>query len=124
MASGPDDKAAELDKEWSSLMARAQAGDRAAYERLLRGCTPLIRRVVRFRGVEYHEIDDIVQDVLMTLHRARQTYDPARSFRLGSYGIVGGYAFQPLWGDGHSTGLYTFALLRRLGQAENTPQPA
>ena len=52
------------------------------------------------------------------------SYDPARSFQLRSYGIVGGYAFQPTWGDGHATGLYTFDLLRRLGGSDGSPQPA
>ena len=60
-------------------MASAQAGDKAAYRRLLRECTPLIRRVVR-RGMQPDRVDDVVQDVLLTIHRARQTYDPARSF--------------------------------------------
>lgn len=61
-------------------MAAAQGGDRAAYERLLRGCSPLIRRVVRYQGVQGDRVDDVVQEVLLTIHRARQTYDPARSF--------------------------------------------
>ncbi len=52
------------------------------------------------------------------------SYDPTRSFTLKSYGIVGGYAFQPVWGDGHSTGLYPFALLRQLGQPETEAQTA
>jgi len=30
---------------------------------------------------------------------------------------VGGYALQPVWGDGHNTGLYTYEYLRRLGAA-------
>lgn len=80
MAGGPDDKAARLDAEWSALMAAAQMGDRRAYERLLRGCTPLIRRVVRHQGVQTDRADDVIQEVLLTIHRARQTYDPARSF--------------------------------------------
>ncbi len=42
------------------------------------------------------------------------TYDPERSFRLQGWAIVGGYAVQPTWGDGHSTGLYTFDYLRRI----------
>ena len=37
------------------------------------------------------------------------------SFELRSWAMVGGYSFQPAWGDGHSTGLYTFPYLRRLG---------
>lgn len=68
-----------LDASWSVLMAAAQAGDKAAYGRLLRECTPLIRRVVH-RCMQPDRVDDVVQDVLLTIHRARQTYDPTRSF--------------------------------------------
>ena len=75
-----DAGAAALDAEWSALMAQAQGGDRVAYARVLRECTPLIRRVVRHRGVHADRLDDVVQDVLMTVHRARQTFDPTRSF--------------------------------------------
>lgn len=74
-SAGPD----PIDVAWSGLMAAAQAGDRVAYARLLRECTPLIRRVVR-RGLAPDRVDDVVQDVLLTIHRARHTYDPARSF--------------------------------------------
>ncbi|MEO7318458.1 MAG: gamma-butyrobetaine hydroxylase-like domain-containing protein, partial [Chthoniobacteraceae bacterium] len=31
------------------------------------------------------------------------------------------YALQPTWGDGHGTGLYSFAFLRRLGAAAVQP---
>jgi RNA polymerase sigma-70 factor (ECF subfamily) len=51
-----------------------------AYEKLLRECIPVIQRVARRQGVQADAIDDVVQDVLLTLHRARQTYDPARPF--------------------------------------------
>ncbi len=80
MAGGVEDKAARLDAQWSAMMVAVQAGDRTAYERLLRDCTPLIRRVVRHRGVGADRVDDVIQDVLVTIHRARPTYDPARSF--------------------------------------------
>jgi RNA polymerase sigma-70 factor (ECF subfamily) len=65
---------------WPELMAAAQAGDRRSYEKLLRDCVPHLRRVVRRTGVKPDSVDDVVQDVLMTVHRARQTYDPGRSF--------------------------------------------
>ena len=71
--------AGSQDSLWSTLMAAAQAGDKAAYARLLHDCTPLIRRVVR-RGMRPDRVDDAVQDVLLTIHRARHTYDPTRSF--------------------------------------------
>jgi RNA polymerase sigma-70 factor (ECF subfamily) len=64
----------------AAWMAAAQAGDGAAYERLLRDCVPLIKTVARRQGVVGDRVDDVVQDVLLTIHRARQTYDPARSF--------------------------------------------
>lgn len=33
--------------------------------------------------------------------------------------LVGGYAIGARWGNGHSTGMYTFELLRRLGEAHS-----
>ena len=61
-------------------MAAAQRGDRAAYESLLRDCVPFIAGVARRRGVPADRCDDVVQETLLTIHRARATYDPRRSF--------------------------------------------
>lgn len=38
----------------------------------------------------------------------------AASNRLVKLNTVGGYAINPVWGDGHSTGIYSFEYLRRL----------
>jgi RNA polymerase sigma factor (sigma-70 family) len=70
----------ETDRQWAALMVAAQAGDRAAYETLLRDCIPFIKRVARGQRVRPDCIDDVVQETLLTVHRARQTYDPNRSF--------------------------------------------
>jgi DUF971 family protein len=40
-----------------------------------------------------------------------------RSLQLVGFDLVGGYALQPRWADGHNTGIYSFTYLRRLGQA-------
>ncbi|MDQ2802383.1 MAG: sigma-70 family RNA polymerase sigma factor [Pseudomonadota bacterium] len=61
-------------------MAAAQGGDAAAYREVLRASIPLAASVARRRGVAAHQVDDVVQDVLLTVHRARATYDPARPF--------------------------------------------
>jgi RNA polymerase sigma-70 factor (ECF subfamily) len=61
-------------------MAAAQTGDQAAYEAVLRDSVGVIESVARRQGVPADRIDDVVQDALLTVHRARQTYDPARSF--------------------------------------------
>ena len=71
---------AGADRRRSALMAAAQAGDGVAYQALLRDCIPVIKSIARRRGVVADRIDDVVQDVLLTIHRARQTYDPSRSF--------------------------------------------
>jgi RNA polymerase sigma factor (sigma-70 family) len=69
-----------LDQRLTAALAKAQGGDRQAYETVLRDSVPLIRRVARNRGAPADFIDDVVQDVLITLHGARQTFDPSRSF--------------------------------------------
>jgi DUF971 family protein len=55
-------------------------------------------------------------DVLGHIARPSVTYTP-QSFELSGWQLVGGYALQPRWADGHSTGLYSFQYLRRLAAA-------
>lgn len=64
------------------LMGRAQGGDEAAYLRLLREISPIIRNVVRRKigSSQYADVEDVVQDVLVSVHAVRATYDPSRSF--------------------------------------------
>jgi RNA polymerase sigma-70 factor (ECF subfamily) len=63
-------------------MACAQRGDSDAYVTLLRSITPRIRQLVRRRRAFLGEsdVEDIVQDVLLSIHTVRATYDPARPF--------------------------------------------
>jgi RNA polymerase sigma factor (sigma-70 family) len=68
------------DRRRAAWMRAAQDGDRAAYEALLRNCVPLIRAVVRGQGVAAANLEDVVQEVLLTVHRVRHTYDSARPF--------------------------------------------
>ncbi|MGQ0682297.1 sigma-70 family RNA polymerase sigma factor [Bradyrhizobium sp.] len=68
------------DVDWSILMARAQEGDRAAYHRLLQEITPYLRSLAVRRHRDRRDVEDSVQDVLLTIHSIRHTYDPARPF--------------------------------------------
>ena len=61
-------------------MRAAQGGDPGAYERLLREVTPIIRALARRVCSERRDLEEIVQDTLLTVHRVRHTYDPARPF--------------------------------------------
>lgn len=79
-AASSESAAAALDRRWAQLMTAAQAGDRAAYDRLLRESAHFIQRVAARQGVPADRVDDVVQDTLTTLHRVRATYDPSRSF--------------------------------------------
>jgi RNA polymerase sigma-70 factor (ECF subfamily) len=59
-------------------MAAAQAGDGVAYARLLRAIVPFLRTVIRRQHVPGDQVDDIVQDTLLSIHRVRHTYDTSR----------------------------------------------
>jgi RNA polymerase sigma-70 factor (ECF subfamily) len=70
------------DRHFAELMQAAQAGDGRAYVQFLEEIAPKIRRIVRghwnFLGCD--EAEDIVQEVLLSLHAVRSTYDPQRPF--------------------------------------------
>jgi DUF971 family protein len=54
-------------------------------------------------------------DVLGNIIRPSVSYSD-NSFELRGFQIVGGYAVQPRWADGHETGIYSFQYLRRIAQ--------
>lgn len=70
------------EERFAALMRAAQAGDADAYVRLLEDITPRLRRIVRHRRqfLAIEDVEDLVQDVLLSLHAARATYDPRRPF--------------------------------------------
>ena len=61
------------------LMVMSQRGDRAAYATLLSECQSWLTRYYARRIVP-HQLDDLVQDTLLSLHRKLASYDPARPF--------------------------------------------
>jgi len=70
------------DRRLATLMQAAQDGDRVAYAGLLRELVPLLQRLVRGRlhFLQPTDREDLVQDILLSLHAARATYDPSRPF--------------------------------------------
>ena len=71
-----------------ALMRAVQAGELRAYEALVRQVTPLLRQVSRNRGVPPAELDDVVQEALLALHRCQGNYDPTRPFLPWLIGIT------------------------------------
>jgi DUF971 family protein len=59
-------------------------------------------------------------DVLGNISRPNVTYSD-NSFELKGFTLVGGYALQPQWADGHNTGIYSFQYLRRLAATMSSP---
>ena len=68
------------DADWAILMAHAQDGDRSAYQRLLREVTPYLRSLAARRHRDPSDVEDAVQDILLTVHAIRHTFDPTRPF--------------------------------------------
>lgn len=61
-------------------MREAQDGDQSAYGALLAEILPMLRVIVRRKWGSQQDVDDIVQDILLSLHAVRHTYDPGRPF--------------------------------------------
>ncbi|MDM9627802.1 sigma-70 family RNA polymerase sigma factor [Rhizobium sp. S152] len=82
------ERARHTDLDWAILMGRAQNGDSAAYFRLLQEVTPYLRSI----AIRYHrdqrDVEDTVQDILLTVHSIRETYDPTRPFGPWLLGIA------------------------------------
>ena len=79
---------AEQEHQSAGLMRLAQAGDQAAYASLLVLLTSTTRQFARARLGAVPWIDDVVQETLLAVHRARQTYDPARPFAPWFYAVA------------------------------------
>lgn len=82
--------AGESDRRLASLMRAAQDGDKAAYARLLSEVACKLRQFVQRRSpfLQPSDVEDIVQEVLISLHVGRATYDPTRPFLPWLLGIT------------------------------------
>jgi RNA polymerase sigma-70 factor (ECF subfamily) len=74
----------EREDEWTGLMRSAMAGDNAAYHRLLKAVTPVLRAASRRglarAGQPADQAEDIVQDILLAVHLKRHTWDANAPF--------------------------------------------
>ncbi|HEY6257525.1 MAG TPA: sigma-70 family RNA polymerase sigma factor [Xanthobacteraceae bacterium] len=67
---------------WAVWMRAAMTGDAGAYRQLLASLAPHVRAVARSRcrslGTPEGEVEDLVQEVLLTIHLKRGTWDQSR----------------------------------------------
>jgi DUF971 family protein len=57
-------------------------------------------------------------DVMGNLYKGPEKPLAPHSFQLARVANVGSYAVQPVWRDGHATGIYSFDYLRKVAAAE------
>lgn len=78
----------EQEHELTLLMRASQRGDGAAYETLLHSLSHVVSLYVRRRVGPVNWLDDVVQDVLISIHKSRHTWNPARPFAPWFYAVL------------------------------------
>jgi RNA polymerase sigma-70 factor, ECF subfamily len=78
----------DLESRLAGLMAASQAGDGAAYRQLLEELRALASRYIIQRLNRRENMEDVVQEILISTHRARATHEPGRPFLPWFYAIV------------------------------------
>lgn len=63
--------------EITALLLAGLGGDQVAYGKFLSTITPMLRRMVG-RRLANADVEDVVQEVLISIHKARHTYDGQR----------------------------------------------
>lgn len=80
---------AQLESRLESLMVASQAGDAGAHRRLLAALAPRLRAYFRRRlpsGVA--DVEDLVQETLISIHRRRDSYRPDLPLLAWVHGIA------------------------------------
>lgn len=74
--------------DFAGWLHAAQAGDQEAYRRLLEAVQPLLRSYLQRRLRDEEAVADVAQEVLLTMHRVRHTFEPGRAFEPWFYAIA------------------------------------
>ena len=69
-------------------MQAAQGGDEKAYRQVLETAALWLRPYAARAIFDQTHVDDVVQEILISVHRARHTYDPAQPFRPWLFAIA------------------------------------
>ena len=71
------------------LMQQAQSGDKEAYTDLLKQSSALVQKFLSRKLNNVDDIQDILQEILISIHKARHTYDSSRPFKPWLFAIAG-----------------------------------
>jgi len=78
----------QKNEHWSKWMASAQDGDNKAYHKLLTEITPVIRKFLFNRIFDKNSVEDILQEILIAIHRSRHTYNIEQPFDRWMFGVA------------------------------------
>jgi RNA polymerase sigma-70 factor (ECF subfamily) len=70
------------------LMKQSLTGDQRAYATLLQETSRLLRPFLVKRLLFTNEVDDLMQEILISIHKARHTYDGNRPYKPWAYAIA------------------------------------
>ena len=76
-----DNQKMTRDEQWNVWAAQSQAGDKKAYRQLLQDITPFIKSVIYNSLANPDWVDDLTQNILMSVHKSLNTYSPERPFK-------------------------------------------
>lgn len=62
------------------LAIAAQAGDTVAYRELLEGASSFLKNYLKRRIFEKNDIEEVIQEILLGVHRSLHTYDAGKPF--------------------------------------------
>jgi len=74
--------------DFAALMKLALAGDQRSYAALLEKTSRLLRPFLAKRLSFTNEVDDLLQEILISIHKARHTYDGNRPYKPWAYAIA------------------------------------
>ena len=68
-------------EQWQEWAGLAQQGDKKAYANLLRAIYPYIQNVLHKSLSNRDAVEDIAQEVLISIHKSLESYAPDRAFK-------------------------------------------
>ncbi|HPD83181.1 MAG TPA: RNA polymerase sigma factor [Alphaproteobacteria bacterium] len=75
-------------EQWQEWAIAAQAGDKAAYAKLLGELAPYIKNTIIKTLSNQDAAEDIAQEVLISIHKSLDTYQPDKAFKPWLMAIV------------------------------------
>lgn len=78
----------EQNENFETLMRQSLTGDQRVYATLLRKTAQLLRPYLAKRLSFSNEVDDLLQEILISIHKARHTYDGNRPYKPWAYAIA------------------------------------